>query len=69
MIDGKATQITISMNGEMPMMSVNNAYGDDILVSNCSSQIGDLTVFKAEEVSRKKYELEYVASLSTQAIA
>lgn len=61
MMEGKLTQITLSMNGDKPVMSVSNAYGDDILVSNCESKIGDLTTVKANEVSKKKYELDYVA--------
>lgn len=59
-VDGKPTEITITMTNNIPAVTVRNAYGNDITGMNCRSQVGRLKSIKAEERGNKNYVLERV---------
>ncbi len=64
-IKGVNTQITISMHGNKPILTVSNNTNNDITGSNCWSKVGDLISFQATEHNKtaqhnnKTYSLEY----------
>lgn len=57
LMDGQPTEITLSMSGNTPVMTVKNSYGDDLLLRNCKSVPGRLLTVTARNIGNKKYEL------------
>ncbi len=57
-VEGKQTEITISMSNNTPEVTVRNAEGNDITGSSCRSRVGLLKRIKAEDIGNKNYVLE-----------
>ncbi len=57
-VDGKSTEIIISMYNNVPTITVRNTYGNDITGASCGSRVGLLKSIKAEDRGDKNYVLE-----------
>ena len=57
-IEGKYTEITIGMNGNVPYLITKNNEGGDITGTNCGSKVGKLVSVAVDDLGGGRYQLK-----------